>query len=46
MPAVENKSYCISVFLDYGACFDTTCREILINKLEQYGVLEASVYSL
>ena len=38
MPAVENKSYCISVFLDYRACFDTICREILINKLERYEV--------
>ena len=38
MPAIKIKSYCISVFHDYQACFVTMCREILFDKLERYGV--------
>ena len=38
LPAIENKSYAICVFLDYKACFDTISRPILFEKLERYGV--------
>ena len=38
MPAIANKKYCICVFLDYSACFDTLSRDILLKKLERYGV--------
>ena len=38
MPAIKNQSYCICVFLDYKACFDTISREILLSKIEKYGV--------
>ena len=38
MPAIENNLYCLSVFLDYKACFDTISRDILITKLERYGI--------
>ena len=38
LPAIENKSYAICVFLDYKACFDTISRSILYRKLERYGV--------
>ena len=32
LPAFADGDYCICVFLDFSACFDT------INKLERYGV--------
>ena len=38
MPALEKGSYCILVFLDYSACFDTLSREILFEKLYKYGI--------
>lgn len=38
LPAIENKKFCISVFLDYSACFDTLSRPILFEKLYRYGV--------
>ena len=38
LPAFEMKKFAICVFLDYSACFDTICRDILICKLRKYGV--------
>ena len=38
LPSLEDRSYCICVFLDYKACFDTISRELLVRKLERYGV--------
>jgi len=38
LPAVTQNSFCICVFLDFSACFDTISREILLKKLERYGV--------
>ena len=38
LPAFERKSFCISVFLDYTACFDTVSRLILLRKLYKYGI--------
>ena len=38
MPSIQNKKFAICVFLDYRACFDTICRNILFSKLERYGV--------
>ena len=37
-PAFEKKSYSICVFLDFSACFDTISRQILMKKLQKYGV--------
>ena len=36
--AFEIRSYCIRVFLDFSACFDTISRNILYSKLSKYGV--------
>ena len=38
LPAFENKSLAICIFLDYSACFDTISREILLSKLDKYGI--------
>ena len=38
IPAFQAGSYCICVFLDFSACFDTISRDILFNKLVRYGV--------
>ena len=38
MPSIEVEKFAICVFLDYRACFDTLCRNILFSKLERYGV--------
>ena len=38
LPAIENKNYALCLFLDYSACFDTIDRNILIEKLDKYGV--------
>ena len=38
LPALENKSYAICVFLDFTACFDTLDRNILFSKLYKYGI--------
>ena len=37
-PAFQKGSYCICVFLDYSACFDTISRNILFSKLDKYGI--------
>ena len=38
MPSIQDRKFAICVFLDYRACFDTICRNILFTKLERYGV--------
>ena len=38
IPAFQAGSYCICVFLDFSACFDTISRDILFNKLVRYCV--------
>ena len=38
IPSIESKSFCICIFLDYRACFDTISREMLVRKLERYGL--------
>ena len=38
LPAVSQNKFCICIFLDYRACFDTICREIFFEKLFRYGV--------
>lgn len=36
--AVDNKKYAIGLFIDLSKAFDTINYDILINKLEQYGI--------
>ena len=43
LPALENKQYAICVFLDFAACFDTVDRNILLSKLDRYGVRDHSL---
>ena len=38
LPAFTDSHYCICVFLDFTACFDTISRPILFDKLDRYGV--------
>ena len=38
MPSFVNGHYCITVFLDYSAAFDTIRRELLFEKLYRYGI--------
>ena len=38
IPSIESKSFCICIFLDYKACFDTISRDMLVRKLERYGL--------
>ena len=38
LPAIEKKKFAIIVFLDYSACFDSISREILLKKLDAYGI--------
>ena len=38
LPVFEIGSFCICVFIDYSACFDTIDREKLFSKLYRYGI--------
>ena len=38
IPAIENNEYAICIFLDFSACFDTLCRNILLGKIDNYGI--------
>ena len=38
LPAFEESKFAICVFLDYSACFDTLCRDMLLRKLGRYGI--------
>ena len=38
LPAFADKGYAICVFLDFSACFDTVDREMIIAKLDRYGI--------
>ena len=42
--AFEMGSYCICVFLDFSACFDTISRDILCSKLYRYGVSGSELF--
>ena len=43
LPAFAEGSYCICIFLDFSACFDTIDRSILFGKMEKYGVRDNSL---
>lgn len=43
LPSFTNGCYCICVFLDFSACFDTISRPILFEKLQRYGVRGSSL---
>ena len=43
IPALKDKKIIICIFLDFTACFDTVCRNILLKKLEKYGVRGVSL---
>ena len=38
MDALDNKSLAIGVFIDFQKAFDTVNHEILLNKLNHYGI--------
>ena len=38
LPAIEQKMYAVCIFLDFSICFDTIDRNILLSKLDKYGV--------
>ena len=38
LPTFIDGTYCICVFLDFSACFDTISRTMMMKKLERYGV--------
>ena len=38
IPAFEQCSYALAVFLDFSACFDTVDRDLFMAKLDRYGI--------
>ena len=36
--SIDNKSYCIGIFIDLKKAFDTLNHEILVEKLKYYGI--------
>ena len=43
LPAIESKKFALCLFLDYSACFDTIDRNLLIQKLQRYGLSDRSI---
>lgn len=44
--AIDNKKYAIVLFIDLSKAFNTMNHDVLINKLEQYGIIGVALQSV